>query len=79
MADFVFKIDKNIPIPPKSYSGRVAKYPTAQLEVGESFMIPNSELSSSKHKGGIYNVSAKTGRKFTTRTYPEGVRIWRVE
>ena len=65
-------IDKNIPLP--------CRYPFAELEVGESFFVPNQGIGIlSKYKA---RSEQRTGFKFTTRTVSEGgikgVRVWRV-
>ncbi len=73
----MFTIEKNHPIP----KGR-AKYPLDQLEVGDSFFIP--EVDKERHKNIRIYVSgwarrSKTGMKFTTRAVDDGIRVWRTE
>lgn len=74
-------IEKNIPIPSGTgITGRRAKYPFGEMEVGDSLFIDNEPRGSqsgasmaSKQHGARY------GKKFTSRTEGNGVRIWRVE
>ena len=65
-----FKIEKNIPAP-----GRRAKYPFAEMEVGDSFEAPES----AKLRTAAYNAGKKSGRKFTCRTHDGALRVWRIK
>lgn len=73
------RIDHGIPVPrPGSGKGRIVKYPLAELEVGDSFFIPEG-------KSGYVLGSARSHRPktFTTRKVTEndvvGIRCWRVK
>ncbi len=64
-------VDKNVPIP--------KKYPFAQMQVGDSFVIADSIKRTTVSVASIRYGKA-TGKKFTTRKMPEGVyRCWRIE
>lgn len=68
----MIKIDKNIPIPQKL---RKAKYPWADMEVGDSFLV---EGVSKFH--GIWSANKKFKPKhFISEVNPVGVRVWRDE
>ena len=67
-------IEKNIPLPPRQ--NRASTYPFDDLEVGDSFFI---EGKSAKSFGSTVQAAAKrTGAKFTTRAFDDGVRVWRI-
>lgn len=82
MSDEVFKIEKEVPIPPKppktKSGGRPRKYPFLLMEIGDSFSIPAEKIAAVSM--AAYNCSKKYGRKFSTRRGEDGVsaRCWRV-
>lgn len=65
-----FKIDKTIPIPPKQM-GREPKYPWKEMEVGDSFLVPN--ITREK-----INATSPHG-KYLKRQEDGGVRVWRIK
>lgn len=82
-------IDKDVPLPPKrvDLKPRTAKYPFAQMEVGDSFSVP---LTGERRNNGYVSATRLTsaaashkkrnpGWNFAIRTLPEDsvVRIWR--
>ena len=73
VSNTVYKIEKNIPIPFSSGQGRFPKYPFAQMQVGDSVLIPLNSRSAA------YSWAKLHDRRFTCR--PEGtksVRVWRI-
>lgn len=69
-----YKIEKGVPIPPARH-GR--KYPWHEMEIGDSFVVPDMSKS---HAGAVCGGARKNGRKFSFRLLETGgVRIWRVE
>ena len=66
----MIKIESGIPMP--------AKFPFAEMKVGDSFLIP---AGVNKGTVAVYanRYAKKTGTKFTTRKTPEGYRCWRIE
>src|SRR5262245_59596807 len=69
-----YKIDKNVPLPPLARKG-TSKYPLAEMEVGDSFVIENSNLGSS-----VKAIARKLGIKVTTRHVGDNrYRVWRIE
>ena len=75
-----FTITKGMRMP-KRAGGRLAQYPWDELEVGDSFFIPEK---SSKTFGSAASTAAKArGIKLSLRTVEEGgvigIRIWRLE
>ena len=76
-----FIVEKNIPIPER----RVAKfiYPFAEMEIGDSFLVPilkeDMKTKRSTITAAPTNGQKGTGHKFTSR-YLEaegGIRVWR--
>jgi hypothetical protein len=67
-------LEKGIAIPEKQ---KVVKYPYQYMEVGDSFLVPEGNLS--KVCNASYREWKKTGRKYTARVVEGGVRVWRVE
>lgn len=75
--DVVGRIERNIPIPPfVGGRGRPAKYPLADMQVGDSFFMPaaikNSVAGCATSHGKRYN------KKFTIRRDANGYRCWRL-
>ena len=64
------KIESGIPMP--------AKFPFAEMKVGDSFLVPDGTNRSTV---AVYanRHGKKTGTKFTLRRTPEGIRCWRIE
>lgn len=74
-----FKIDDNIPIPPKtSGNGAKRKYPFDDLAVGQSCFVPAKKSAAITAVFRTYKP-----KKFTVRTVTEsgvtGARVWRTE
>lgn len=72
-ADLEFTIDHDIPLPPKR-TGRTVNYPYEEMEVGDSFAVPNL--------AGVQSAYAANkryrDRYYCTRKLPEGgYRVWR--
>ncbi len=75
------QIEKNVPLP-GSGAGRPSKYPFADMEVGDSFLV--AEGPSSGHLGynarnAAKNFGVRHGMKFSVKQTEGGVRIWRIE
>lgn len=68
-----FRIEKNIPAPPN----RRSKYPFADMEVGDSFMIPGA-ATSAKIGSSISYRCIRYGEKYRTSAVDGGLRVWRV-
>ena len=74
------KIEKGIPCPPGKYSLR--RYPVDQLEIGDSFTVPEAEGRTIRSVLGPYKES-HPGWNYSSRKVvnPDGskcVRVWRV-
>jgi len=74
----MFKVESGIPVPVR------LRYPFGELEVGDSFFIPEEEGDTRKAQVNVmsalrnYN-SRHTPIKCTTQYSPEGVRVWRIQ
>lgn len=71
----MIKIEKGIPIPKKE---RKSKYPLAEMQIGDSFLIDLDGKKSEGTKTYICTSSTKLGIKTIVREIPEGLRVWRV-
>lgn len=70
----MFKIDKNIPVPP-SGGGRKPIYPFGKMKVGDSISVPKKKFHRARHNA--YMFARKNKRKFVART--SELRIWRTK
>ena len=81
-----FKIEKNIPVPEKNRIGRKRKphkYPYANMEVGDSFLVPFEEGKDHTKLyvsmwGGANHFGKNFGGKFLVRKVEDGIRVWRM-
>lgn len=79
----MFKIDKNVKMPPKGQ--KPSKYPFQQMEVGDSFFVPNpKDKKRSPITSATHSANKKLApKRFTSRTVTEsgvmGMRIWRTQ
>jgi len=63
-----YEIEKDVPIP-----ATTKKYPWNDMEVGDSFFIPDGQpCASASHR-------KRYGEDHTTRKVEGGIRIWRVK
>ena len=67
-------IEKNIPIPEER---RRNIYPYKQMDVGESFLVPEASIQIVCNNN--YRVGKLTGMRFIARREGVGVRVWRTE
>lgn len=73
-------IETGIPIPPPGNGGgRTPRYPLRELEVGDSFLVTDPSVTQRRLGSRLANFGKETGRKFTQRRTPDGIRVWRVE
>ena len=76
----MLKVDKNIPIPlPRGK--RTSIYPFKEMEVGDSFLVPSSEIEERRRIARSVYSSAHKHRpsRFVVRHTNEGIRVWKVE
>lgn len=81
----MYAIEKNIPMP-KRRSGN-AKYQFGEMEIGDSFYIPSDDEGWRVTRSGVrvHKVAVAASeygkhhnKKFTVRSVPEGLRVWRI-
>lgn len=78
-----FQLESGIPIPPKARGNRAgsSKYPFAEMQIGESFLITSLPYRS---VGGVLVAASKrTGYRFcqratTTDAGKKATRVWRI-
>ena len=75
------KIDKGVPIPKIDGLGRHHKYPWHDLNVGDSFFVPNA--TTRRFCSSVNRIQKTLGISMKCRTVTEndikGVRIWRIK
>jgi hypothetical protein len=69
-----YEIEKDVQLSnkPRSYI-----YPYKDMDVGDSFFIPNGKLGTIN--AANYRAYKRLGRKFAARTIDGGIRVWRTE
>jgi hypothetical protein len=78
----MFKIDHDVPIP---NAPRNSRYPWDQMQVGDSFFVPDPDGKNGHLKllntmaGCASNQKKKKKTVYTVRSESNGVRIWRVK
>lgn len=85
----VIKVDKGVPIPPRSRLTPAGMDDFALLEVGDSFAVPVPEeyrhkptiwIGTNRLRNAVYHYGKRHERKFTVRCVDDGViRVWRTE
>jgi hypothetical protein len=66
-----FTIEKNIPVPNR------VNYPFDDMKDGDSFFIKLDGGSAHKISCAVRVYATRKGVSITTRTSPEGVRVWK--
>jgi len=73
MAKTKFPIKDGEPVPHRKAPN--IRYPWHSLEVGQSFLVPLDKRETVA--AGATDFGKRHKRKFTIRTSPAGVRVWR--
>ena len=68
----MYEIEKNIEIP----SNKHQKYPWDDLEVGDSFLMPDGNLNQARSASNSW--AMRHNVEFAVRTVDGGVRVWRI-
>jgi hypothetical protein len=76
------EIDKHVPIPRHGNTGRRSSpYPFLEMQVGESFFVPNGKRNTLAHYATHFRYTV--GKTFTVRAWEEngarGFRVWRTK
>jgi len=72
-----FKLEKEIPIPPKHIIPKPSKYPFYKMEIGDSFVVPLNKTKPLRTAVAIYKKKHPEWA-YASRTLQEGFRIWRI-
>ena len=75
-----YKIEKHIPVAPPWNAQRRSKYPFKDMEVGDSFFVPEDAAT----RAAIYLAAHKAekehaGKKFQATAVEGGMRVWRTQ
>lgn len=79
-----YPVESGVPLPESPHArGRQPIYPWRDLNVGESFFVPCKEgegprILIRRITPTAYKAGRKLGKTFTSRSMPDGVRVWRV-
>ena len=74
-----YEIEKDIPLPPRK--SRVSAYPFAEMNVGDSFVVPPTENAPALTtlRNAAAQAKKKLGFKFVVAETYDGIRVWRTE
>ena len=74
-----YKIQKGVPIPdPNIPVTKTTKYPWKDMEVGDSFLVPNKDKDTVHALQNAARLSGKKhNRDYITRKLDKGIRCWR--
>lgn len=74
-----FVLETGVPIPKRTAGRSGTKYPFAQMEVGDSFLVDTGVKAATIRSavGAYLKRSAPEGVKFAVRGTDEGLRVWR--
>ena len=79
------KVDKNIPIPDISTNKSKYDFPFAYMDINDSFLIEETKdndvalIRGSLHYAlNKFNKQNNSNIRITTRTVPDGIRVWRI-
>jgi len=77
----MYEIERDVPIPKGRRPGPPKIYPIQEMEIGDSFLIPNEDVRGRKSVTQFVVPQAKRyGYRLTTRKLSDGgFRVWRVE
>lgn len=72
-------IDVGLPAPEGNSRGREARFPFADMEVGESVLIPKAYATRADITWACCHLRRRRGMQFVRKATTAGVRVWRVE
>jgi len=75
-----FQIEDGVAIPKRTAGRHGSKYPFAQMEVGQSFLITtNVKAATIRSAVGAFSKRNPECGKFAVRGTEDGLRVWRTE
>lgn len=76
----MFNITKNVPLPKRKHgSGRRSIYPFKDMDVNDSFFVPNKKVFTSNRFYEKNNPKTKFSIRRVTENGVKGIRVWRVK
>ena len=73
MSEYKYEVEKGVPQP--TPRDMFLKYPWKVMDVGDSFFVPDSEISSRQN---FHSCAKNRGIKISTRRVDDGIRVWRI-
>ena len=81
-SDSEFKIEKGIPAPLSAEMAIRRRYPLAEMQSGDSFLVPlngeSREVVRQRLTQACAYANRKWGFKLCTRKTDDGIRVWRI-
>ena len=81
----MIKVDKNIPIPGINTKKSKYDFPFAYMDINDSFLIEETkDNEAALTRGSLlyalikFNKQNNSNIRITTRTVPDGIRVWRI-
>jgi hypothetical protein len=76
----IFNITKNVPLPKrKRLAGRQTIYPFKDMDVHDSFFVPNKKFFTSYRNYEKKNPKTKFCVRHVTENGVKGIRVWRTK
>ncbi len=76
-----YKIESNVEIPEKLKGKKKYRFPFSEMNIGDSFFVSGvgrtGEIGAAKAQKTA--IKKKIGIEFTSKMYPDGLRIWRIK
>ena len=80
----MIKVDKNIPIPAINAKKSKYDFPFAYMDINDSFLIEATKDEVALIRSNLpytlnkFNKQNNSNIRITTRTVPDGIRVWRI-
>lgn len=79
----MFKVEKKVPVPKSLEYSERNTYPFEDMKVGDSFFVPEEDITPSKVRAAVWNYARNNGVRFRTHQLSKkgvkGIRVWRTE
>lgn len=66
------KIESGVPAP-------VTDFPLKAMKVGDSFFLSDETTNKKTLRAAIWKYAVTSGKRFTTRSADNGIRVWRLK
>lgn len=77
----MFAIEKGVPFTATQGRKGLSKYPFADLEIGDSFLVPYNGKETGRVQATMYasmRPHRSIGKDFKTSKQADGIRVWRI-